>query len=84
MTKPDIGTALPWMPPSASWRAGRDLDPPPGRWAGLNHGLVHYYFGSVETLMLSSVRGFTNQLWNDATYAADVPFLAKWRSAMVP
>ena len=54
------------------------------REAGLNHGLVHYYFGSVETLMLAVFERFTNRLVERQRemYAADVPFLAKWRSAM--
>ena len=54
------------------------------REAGLNHGLVHYYFGSVENLMLAVFERFTDRLVERqrAMYAADVPFLAKWRSAM--
>ena len=54
------------------------------REAGLNHGLVHYYFGSVENLMLAVFERFTDRLVDRQRemYAADVPFLAKWRSAM--
>ena len=54
------------------------------REAGLNHGLVHYYFGSVENLMLAVFERFTERLVERQRemYAADVPFLAKWRSAM--
>jgi len=54
------------------------------REAGLNHGLVHYYFGSVENLMLAVFERFTERLVERQreTYAADVPFHAKWRSAM--
>jgi AcrR family transcriptional regulator len=54
------------------------------REAGLNHGLVHYYFGSVENLMLAVFERFTDRLVERQRemYAADLPFLAKWRSAM--
>jgi AcrR family transcriptional regulator len=54
------------------------------REAGLNHGLVHYYFGSVENLMLAVFERFTERLVERqrAMYAADVPFLEKWRTAM--
>jgi AcrR family transcriptional regulator len=54
------------------------------REAGLNHGLVHYYFGSVENLMLAVFERFTDRLLERqrAMYAADVPFLEKWRAAM--
>jgi AcrR family transcriptional regulator len=54
------------------------------REAGLNHGLVHYYFGSVENLMLAVFQRFTDRIVERqrVMYAADVPFLAKWRSAM--
>lgn len=52
--------------------------------AGVNHGLVHYYFGSVENLMLAVFERFTDRLVERqrAMYAADVPFLEKWRTAM--
>jgi AcrR family transcriptional regulator len=86
VTKPDIRTAF--MDAAErllveEGRAGistRRL----AREAGLNHGLVHYYFGSVETLMLAVFERFTNRLVERQRemYAADVPFLAKWRSAM--
>ncbi|HET7170222.1 MAG TPA: TetR family transcriptional regulator [Gaiellales bacterium] len=54
------------------------------REAGLNHGLVHYYFGSVENLMLAVFERFTDRLVERqrAMYAADVPFREKWRAAM--
>jgi AcrR family transcriptional regulator len=54
------------------------------REAGLNHGLVHYYFGTVENLMLAVFERFTNRLAERqrGMYAADVPFLEKWRTAM--
>jgi len=54
------------------------------REAGLNHGLVHYYFGSVENLMLAVFERFTDRLVERqrTMYAAEVPFLEKWRTAM--
>src|SRR2546430_1224878 len=52
--------------------------------AGLNHGLVHYYFGSMENLLLRTLERFTDQLLvrQQALYAADIPFVDKWRRAM--
>jgi AcrR family transcriptional regulator len=52
--------------------------------AGVNHGLVHYYFGSMEELLLRVVERFTDQLIErqKAMYAAPVPFIEKWRQAM--
>jgi AcrR family transcriptional regulator len=52
--------------------------------AGLNHGLVHYYFGSVENVFLRALERFTERLTQRqrAMYAADVPFIEKWRTAM--
>jgi AcrR family transcriptional regulator len=53
--------------------------------AGVNHGLVHYYFGSVENLLVRVLERFTERLTarQRALYAdPDVPFLAKWRQAM--
>ena len=52
--------------------------------AGLNHGLVHYYFGSIEEVELQVLERFTARLVERqrAMYAADVPFLEKWRTAM--
>jgi AcrR family transcriptional regulator len=53
--------------------------------AGLNHGLVHYYFGSVENLLVRVLERFTERLTarQRAMYAdPDVPFLDKWRQAM--
>ncbi|HWH44425.1 MAG TPA: TetR/AcrR family transcriptional regulator [Thermoleophilaceae bacterium] len=52
--------------------------------AGLNHGLVHYYFGSVEEVELQVLERFTARLVERqrAMYAADAPFLEKWRTAM--
>jgi AcrR family transcriptional regulator len=52
--------------------------------AGVNHGLVHYYFGSMEELLLQVLERFTDRLIERqaAMYEADVPFLDKWRTAM--
>ena len=53
--------------------------------AGLNHGLVHYYFGSVENLLVRALERFTERLTarQRAMYSdPDVPFLEKWRRAM--
>ena len=51
--------------------------------AGLNHGLVHYYFGSIEEVLLRVLNRFTERLIarQRAMYSADVPFLEKWRTA---
>ena len=53
--------------------------------AGANHGLVHYYFGSMENLLARVLERFTDRLIGRqrAMYAApDVPFAEKWRTAM--
>ena len=53
--------------------------------AGLNHGLVHYYFGSVENLLVRVLERFTERLTarQRALYAdPEIPFLEKWRLAM--
>ena len=52
--------------------------------AGVNHGLVHYYFGSMEELLLEVLERFTARLIarQRAMYGADVPFIEKWRTAM--
>jgi AcrR family transcriptional regulator len=52
--------------------------------AGQNHGLVHYYFGSVDELLLQTVERFTNRVLDRqrAMYESDLPFLEKWRAAM--
>jgi AcrR family transcriptional regulator len=52
--------------------------------AGLNHGLVHYYFGSVEQLLVRVLERFTERLIDRQRqmYAADTSFLEKWRTAM--
>jgi AcrR family transcriptional regulator len=52
--------------------------------AKLNHGLVHYYFGSVEQLLVRVLERFTERLVERQRqmYAADSPFIEKWRTAM--
>jgi AcrR family transcriptional regulator len=52
--------------------------------AGANHGRVHYYFGSVEQLLVRVLERFTERLIERQRqlYAADAPFLEKWRTAM--
>jgi AcrR family transcriptional regulator len=52
--------------------------------AGVNHGLVHYYFGSMENLFAETLERFTERLIERqrAMYSADIPFIEKWRSAM--
>jgi AcrR family transcriptional regulator len=52
--------------------------------AGVNHGLVHYYFGSIENLLVRVLERFTAELTarQRAMYAADTPFIEKWRQAM--
>jgi AcrR family transcriptional regulator len=52
--------------------------------AGLNQGLVHYYFGSLDEVMLQALERFTGRLTERqrAMYQADVPFIDKWRAAM--
>jgi len=52
--------------------------------AGVNHGLVHYYFGSMDNVLIRALERFTDRLITRqrALYAADVPFIEKWRTAM--
>ena len=52
--------------------------------AGVNHGLVHYYFGSMENLLVRVLERFTERLIERqrAMYAQDLPFVEKWRQAM--
>ena len=52
--------------------------------ARANHGLVHYYFGSVEQLLVRVLERFTERLIERQRqmYAADAPFLERWRTAM--
>jgi AcrR family transcriptional regulator len=52
--------------------------------AAVNHGLVHYYFGSNENLLVHALERFTGRLIarQRELYAADLPFIEKWRTAM--
>ena len=52
--------------------------------AGANHGLVHYYFGSMDNLFVRVLERFTARLIarQRQMYGADIPFLEKWRQAM--
>jgi AcrR family transcriptional regulator len=52
--------------------------------AGVNHGLVHYYFGSVENVLARTLERFTGRMIvrQRELYAADIPFGEKWRTAM--
>ena len=52
--------------------------------AGVNHGLVHYYFGSNENLMVRALERFTERLIDRQRelYAGNEPFVEKWRTAM--
>ena len=51
--------------------------------AGANQGLVHYYFGSMDELFVQVLERFTQRLVarQREMYAADVPFIEKWRAA---
>jgi AcrR family transcriptional regulator len=52
--------------------------------AGANHGLVHYYFGSVDELLLQALERFTNRILERQRllYETDAPFAEKWRTAI--
>ena len=52
--------------------------------AGVNHGLVHYYFGSNENLLVRALERFTERLIarQRDLYRAEGPFIEKWRTAM--
>ena len=53
--------------------------------AGVNHGLVHYYFGSNENLLVHALERFTGRLIarQRELYEDDsMPFADKWRTAM--
>jgi AcrR family transcriptional regulator len=53
--------------------------------ARANHGLVHYYFGSMENLLVRVLERFTERLiarQREMYAAPDVPFVEKWRTAM--
>jgi AcrR family transcriptional regulator len=52
--------------------------------AGVNHGLVHYYFGSIENVLVRTLERFTERLIarQREMYSEDIPFIEKWRTAM--
>jgi len=52
--------------------------------AGVNHGLVHYYFGSNEALLVRALERFTERLIarQRELYDSEEPFVEKWRTAM--
>jgi AcrR family transcriptional regulator len=52
--------------------------------AGVNHGLVHYYFGSMEEVLLQTLERFTDRLIERQRqlYSSPGPFIDKWRQAM--
>jgi AcrR family transcriptional regulator len=52
--------------------------------ASVNHGLVHYYFGSNENLLVRALERFTERLIarQRDLYEAEGPFVDKWRTAM--
>jgi len=52
--------------------------------ANVNLGLVHYHFGSMENVYLEALERYTARLIErqKALYAADLPFIEKWRRAM--
>ncbi len=54
------------------------------RESGQNHGLVHYYFGSVDELLLQTLERFTARILERqrAMYETEQPFIEKWRTAM--
>ena len=52
--------------------------------AGANHGLVHYYFGSMDNLFVRVLERFTARLIarQRQMYRADIPLIEKWRQAI--
>jgi AcrR family transcriptional regulator len=52
--------------------------------AGLNQGLVHYYFGSLDEVLLQALERFTERLIDRqrAMYQAELPFIERWSTAM--
>src|SRR3954464_1845953 len=45
--------------------------------AGVNHGLVHYYFGSNENLLVQTLERFTRRMIarQEELYRSDMPFV---------
>lgn len=52
--------------------------------AGANHGLVHYYFGSMDEVFIRVLERFTADLVTRQRqmYASGIPYVEKWREAM--
>ena len=53
--------------------------------AGANHGLVHYYFGSMENLFVRVLERFTERLiarQREMYARTDISGVEKWRTAM--
>jgi AcrR family transcriptional regulator len=53
--------------------------------AAVNHGLVHYYFGSIENLLVRTLERFTERLverQREMYASPELPFIEKWRTAM--
>jgi AcrR family transcriptional regulator len=52
--------------------------------AGVNNGLVHYYFGSNENLLVRALERFTEGMIERQRelYGSDERFVEKWRTAM--
>jgi AcrR family transcriptional regulator len=53
--------------------------------ASVNHGLVHYYFGSIENVLIRTLERFTERLiarQREMYASPDVRFIDKWRTAM--
>jgi len=52
--------------------------------AGVNHGLVHYYFGSMEEVLLQTLERFTSGLIERQreVYGSPGPFIDRWRRAI--
>jgi AcrR family transcriptional regulator len=51
--------------------------------AGVNNGLIHYYFGSMEEVLVQVLERFTERLIvrQREMYAGPEPFIEKWRTA---
>jgi AcrR family transcriptional regulator len=51
--------------------------------AGVNQGLVHYYFGSMDEVFVQALERFTERIVarQREMYTAEIPFIEKWRTA---
>lgn len=51
--------------------------------AGANQGLVHYYFGSIDEVVVQVLERVTDRLVarQREMYGSDAPFIEKWRTA---